>query len=107
MLANARAVMWELDAGTGEELTAERIAAIKCPVTCLVGDLTPKPILNATDRLLDMLPQASRTTIEGAAHAIHFDRPAEFVQAVQRAAAETRHITPPVATNHPTPPRSF
>jgi pimeloyl-ACP methyl ester carboxylesterase len=87
MLANARAVMWELDAGTGEELTAERIAAIKCPVTCLVGDLTPKPILNATDRLLDMLPQASRTTIEGAAHAIHFDRPAEFVQAVQHAAA--------------------
>jgi pimeloyl-ACP methyl ester carboxylesterase len=85
--------MCELDGGTGEQLTAERIAAIRCPATCLVGDLTPKPLLNATDRLLDMLPQASRTTIEGAAHAIHFDRPAEFVQAVRRAAAETRHVT--------------
>jgi pimeloyl-ACP methyl ester carboxylesterase len=89
MLSNAPAVMADLDAGTGEELTAERIAAISCPATCLVGDLTPKPLWNATDRLLDMLPQASRTTIEGAAHAIHFDRPGEFVQAVQRAAAET------------------
>jgi hypothetical protein len=53
-----------------------------------------------------MLPQASRTTIEGAAHAIHFDRPAEFVQAVQRAAAETRHITPPAEMNHSTSARS-
>jgi pimeloyl-ACP methyl ester carboxylesterase len=106
MLANARAVMADLDAGTGEELTADRIAAIKCPATCLVGDLSPKPLLNATDRLLDMLPQASQATIEGAAHAIHFDRPAEFVHAVQRAAAETRQITPPAGMNHSTSARS-
>jgi pimeloyl-ACP methyl ester carboxylesterase len=87
LLANALAVMGELDAGTGEEMTRERIAAIRCPVRCLVGDLTPKPIVKATDRLLEMLPQATCVTIEGAAHAIHLDQPGPFVEAVQRAAA--------------------
>jgi pimeloyl-ACP methyl ester carboxylesterase len=87
MLDNAPALMGELDAGTGEELTSECIGTIKCPVTCLVGELTPPAIVKATDRLSAMLPQASRTTIAGAAHAIHFDRPVEFVGAVQRAAA--------------------
>jgi pimeloyl-ACP methyl ester carboxylesterase len=86
MLANAPALMGELDAGTGEELTNERIATIEGPVTCLVGDLTPPAFAKATDRLVRILPQATVTTIDGAGHAIHFDRPAEFVEAVQRAA---------------------
>jgi pimeloyl-ACP methyl ester carboxylesterase len=90
LLDNAAATMAELDAGTGEHLARDQIASITCPVTCLVGDLTPKAIVKATSRIDQMLPQATVKEINGAAHAIHFDRPAEFVEAVRDGADPER-----------------
>jgi pimeloyl-ACP methyl ester carboxylesterase len=88
LLDNAAATMAELDAG--EHLTPEQIASVTCPVTCLVGDLTPKAIVKATGRVAEILPQATVKEISGAAHAIHFDRPAEFVEAVRDGADPER-----------------
>ncbi|MHB8691495.1 MAG: alpha/beta fold hydrolase [Solirubrobacteraceae bacterium] len=90
LLDNAAATMAELDAGTGEHLTREQIASITCPVTCLVSDLTPEAFTKATSRIADILPEATVKEISGAGHAIHFDRPTEFIEAVREAARDER-----------------
>jgi len=75
----------ELQAGTGEELTADHLRRITCPVTCLVGELTPQVVVDGTDRLVRFLPHARITRITGAAHAMHIDQPDQFVDAVRSA----------------------
>lgn len=85
ILANAATLLPELHAGTGEELTADHLQRITCPVTCLVGDLTPQLLVDATERLVRLLPQARITRIAGAAHAMHLDQPDQFVDAVRSA----------------------
>jgi pimeloyl-ACP methyl ester carboxylesterase len=86
LLANAEALMPELQAGPVEELTAEQVQGIRCPVTCIVGELTPEVIVAATDRLVRLLPQARIIRIADAAHGIHIDQPERFVEAVRSAA---------------------
>jgi pimeloyl-ACP methyl ester carboxylesterase len=85
MRASAPATLAELDAGTGEHLTATAIGGIRCPVTCLLGDLSDPALVAATRRLVPMLPQAVVVPIPGAGHAVHFDRPVEFAAAVRSA----------------------
>ena len=85
MLANAATLMSELQAGTGEELTVDQLQRITCPVTCLVGELTPQVLVDGTDRLVGFLPQARIVQIAGAAHVMHIDQPDRFVEAVESA----------------------
>jgi pimeloyl-ACP methyl ester carboxylesterase len=85
MRASAAATLAELDAGTGEHLTAAAIGGIRCPVTFLLGELSDPVFAAATRRLVPMLPQAAVVTIEGAGHALHVDRPVEFAAAVRSA----------------------
>jgi 3-oxoadipate enol-lactonase len=85
LLANAETMLAEMQSGSGEELTSERLAKIICPVTCLVGGLTPDSLVACTDRLLRFLPNARVIRIADAAHAIHFDQPERFVDAVRSA----------------------
>jgi len=82
MLDTAGATMGDLDAGTGEHITMEQVAALPCPVTCLLGDLTVPAFANATRRIVKAHPAATLVMIRGAGHAIPFDRPQEFVSAV-------------------------
>lgn len=84
---NGPATMAELDAGTGEYLTREQLASITCPVTCLVGGLSDPVFAAATRRIAAMVTQAAVIDIPGASHALHFDRPTEFVTAIRTAAA--------------------
>jgi pimeloyl-ACP methyl ester carboxylesterase len=85
MLANAGTLLSELQAGTVEELTTEQLPGVTCPVTCLVGELTPEWIIAGTDRLVRFLSHARIIRIAGAAHAMHFDQPERFVDAVRSA----------------------
>jgi pimeloyl-ACP methyl ester carboxylesterase len=85
MLANAATMLTELQAGTGEELTVDQLRRITCPVTCLVGDLTPQVIVDGTDRLVRLIHHAHVTRITGAAHAMHIDQPDRFVDTVRSA----------------------
>jgi pimeloyl-ACP methyl ester carboxylesterase len=87
LLDNVGTLLPELQAGGGEELTPERLQRISCPITCIVGDLTPEVILSGTDRLARILPRTRIARIDGAAHAIHFDQPQRFVDAVRSAVA--------------------
>jgi pimeloyl-ACP methyl ester carboxylesterase len=64
----------------------EQVAAIKVPVTCLLGDLTAPAIANATRRIVAAHKGARLVMIPGAGHAVAFDRPREFVAAVLEAA---------------------
>jgi pimeloyl-ACP methyl ester carboxylesterase len=86
MRESAAATLAELDAGTGEHLTATAIASIRCPVTCLVGELSDPVFPAATRRLAAMLPPAMVIAIPGAGHALHVDRPDEYIAAVRAAA---------------------
>lgn len=86
MLANAATLLPELQAGTGEELTAGELERVRCPVTCLLGELTPSAIADGTGRLARVLPQARVVRIAEAAHAVHIDQPDRFVKAIRRAA---------------------
>ena len=86
MLATAPATLGDLDGGTGEYLSMEQIASIACPATCVLGTLTAPAIANATHRIMKVLPNARLVQIEGASHAVHFDQPQKFVEAVLAAA---------------------
>ena len=87
MLDTADATLGDLDAGTLEHVSMRQVAALRPRVTCLLGDLTPPAIANATHRIVKALPAARLVTIEGAGHAIPFDRPREFARAVLAATA--------------------
>lgn len=87
---NGASTMAELDAGTGEYLSPQQIAAIACPVTCLTGSLSDPVFPAATRRITTLLPHASTVTVAGAGHALHFDRPDALVDAVQSATVRHR-----------------
>jgi pimeloyl-ACP methyl ester carboxylesterase len=86
MLATADATMGDLDGGTGEHISMAQVAAIPCPVTCLLGTLSAPAIANATHRIIKALPGAKLVLVEGAGHALPYDQPQAFVDAVLAAA---------------------
>jgi len=88
MLANAATLAPEVQA-LGEELTVAQLRAITCPVTCLLGELSHEAFVTSTDRLLQAISHARVILVPGAAHAMHIDQPARFVDAVRSAAACT------------------
>lgn len=79
---NAAATVAELDAGTGEYLSPKQIGSISCPVTCLTGQLSDPVFTAATRRLMATLPHARSVTVPRAGHALHFDCPEVFVEAI-------------------------
>ena len=87
MLDSAEAVCAETDHLRQPYPTRDGVASIACPVTLLQGSLS-QPVFEKVNRYLRRrLPRARLVEIEGAAHAIHFDRPVEFREAVLAAAA--------------------
>jgi len=58
------------------------VASITCPVTWLEGTLSQPTFHDARKRVCRLIPHTRLVIIEGASHAIHFDRPIEFAQAV-------------------------
>jgi pimeloyl-ACP methyl ester carboxylesterase len=84
-LANAAAIMADLDAGTGEELTRQRLAGIHCPVTCLVAGDTQPRMAARTLRIPRLIAHARVERIEGAGHASFRDQPQRFAHVVLQA----------------------
>jgi pimeloyl-ACP methyl ester carboxylesterase len=91
--ANARGILADLGAGTGEEVTRERLGQLTVPVSCLVGSETPERMTAYTRRIPEHVPQATLETIDGAGHAMFLERPEQFAQvvlaAVEHAAGAT------------------
>jgi pimeloyl-ACP methyl ester carboxylesterase len=92
MLDTAEATLGDLDAGTGEHISLDQVAAIPVPIFCLQGELSPSAFANATRRLIAAHPGARLTVFPGAGHALSFDRPVEFVRAVLEAAAARQGV---------------
>jgi pimeloyl-ACP methyl ester carboxylesterase len=85
VLANADSLLAELKAGTGEELTADRLAAIRCPVTNIVGGRSAPFLIEASRRLEQSLPAMRVLRAPDGNHVLVLERPSEFVQLLNRA----------------------
>lgn len=82
MLGNARALMADLDAGTGEYLSERDVQGVTCPVLLLYGSEGPSILRRPIKRLARLLPNAEARQVRGAGHLMHFDKPVGFVDAV-------------------------
>jgi pimeloyl-ACP methyl ester carboxylesterase len=80
ILANTEAFFAELRAGTGEELTDERLRTIGCPVTAIVGGRSAPFLGAASARLEKRLPQMRVLRAPGGNHMMPLEKPAEFVR---------------------------
>lgn len=86
---DTQALLIELSAGTGEELSVATLqSGISIPVTLLSGELSPQMFISATQRLQGIFPEASTVVIPGANHLAQFDEPQAFVKAVFDACAQ-------------------
>jgi pimeloyl-ACP methyl ester carboxylesterase len=83
MLANARAIVTELGAGTGEHLDRDRLAAIRAPVTLLVGTESDRVFGAAARRLASWIERSELREVEGAGHLLQRDRPDAVADAVR------------------------
>jgi pimeloyl-ACP methyl ester carboxylesterase len=86
LLANSAAIMRELDSGTGEHIKREELAAISCPVTCLIGGITLPDYGRAAQRIAEALPALEIVTVPGAGHVLPATHPDAVVDAVRRVA---------------------
>jgi len=87
LIANAPAVMRELDSGTGEHVKEGDIARIGCPVMCLVGSITLPDYARAAERIAKARPATRIVTVEGAGHVMPMSHPQAVVDAVREVAA--------------------
>lgn len=83
LLEDARAVIAELEAGTGEELDDVVLARVRCPVSLLTSTRSRDELTAPSKRLARTFPAARGTTIEGD-HLAIVDRPDAFAEAVRR-----------------------
>jgi pimeloyl-ACP methyl ester carboxylesterase len=82
ILANAEMLIHELKTGTGEELTAQRLQQLQCPISAIVGDDTGAVFSAATDRLSKILPQMPIRRVPGAGHLVVMTHPKDFARLV-------------------------
>ncbi len=87
LLANAPAVMRELDSGTGEHVKDADIARIGCPLVCLVGSITLPDYARAAERIARARPATRVVTVEGAGHVMPISHSQAVVGAVREVAA--------------------
>lgn len=83
MLRNARAIVAELRAGTGEHLDRRRIGALAVPMVVMTGSESDPVFGACARRLVDSVPGAELVEVPGAGHLIQRDDPAALVAAVR------------------------
>lgn len=89
ILGSAEAILAEIGAGTGEELTPARLAMLRCPTTLLLGERSSPLFARLGRKLLAALPALRTATVPGAGHLMMIEAPAAFAAAVD--AAGTAH----------------
>lgn len=89
MLASAASTVAETDHLRHPYPSRRALAAISCPVTLLQGSRSEQTFAKVNRYVRRLLPNAELIEIEGTAHAVHFDRPAEFREAVLGAASRS------------------
>jgi pimeloyl-ACP methyl ester carboxylesterase len=85
MLLRADAIVAEIRAGTGEELTPARLGTIRCPTTLLLGERSPPLYARLGRRLGGALPSLRTMTVAGGGHLMMVEAPQAFANAVDTA----------------------
>ncbi len=80
MLANTAVLFAELDAGTGEELTDEDVAALRCPTALMIGGKSAPFLAAAAERLFERAPAITPLRVADASHVFLRDQPQRFVE---------------------------
>ncbi len=86
MLANAHAILADIDGGTGEHVKRRDLAAIVFPVVVLTGDRSDRTFARAARRIKGALPRVEHRVIAGAGHILQLDAPEEVAAAVEELA---------------------
>jgi pimeloyl-ACP methyl ester carboxylesterase len=86
MLANASATLHEMDQMIRPYPTRAAIRSIACPVTVIEGDLSDPAFATSDEFVMDLLPQARKVPLPGAAHMLHVDQPESWIEIVTHAA---------------------
>lgn len=94
-LGHADDVIAELDAGTGEALTPERLRAIKCPATLVLGGRSIPVFAQQGKKLAACMPQLRTVTIEAVCHLMMLEDPRAVAEAI--IAADTAPPSSPAA----------
>lgn len=84
MLVNAKTIVAELEAGTGEELEVGAIAAIRCPVGVIVGGLSQPFLQAAALRVQAALPATTVVRIADGDHLLNLTSPEELARAIRQ-----------------------
>jgi pimeloyl-ACP methyl ester carboxylesterase len=87
LLANAMTIVAELEAGTGEELSVDAIAGIRCPVGLIIGGLSAPFMQAAAARVATALPATTVVRIPDGDHLLNVSRPDELVRAIRECLA--------------------
>ncbi len=82
---NGRSVVADLRATLGGHPRAQDLAKITAPVVCTYGSRSRSYMRSITRWLAQAIPTASVREIDGAAHAVPFDAPGNFVQVIVEA----------------------
>jgi pimeloyl-ACP methyl ester carboxylesterase len=80
--ANAEASWRDMDDGDGGHVPRERVASLKIPVRCLLGDSTQAYFRRCTYALTQLAPAGSLVTVAEANHALVLQRPRELAAAI-------------------------
>jgi len=81
---DAQAALAEIDAGTGEYLTAAAIRSLAVPVMGVTGERTSPMLRSSMRRLAAHLPSMTIRKL-GGGHALHLDDPAGFTKTIASA----------------------
>jgi pimeloyl-ACP methyl ester carboxylesterase len=81
---NGRSVLADLKSTMGSYPRAKDLATITAPVVCTYGSRSRSYMRAITRALARAIPTATVREIDGAAHAVAFDAPGEFVQVIAR-----------------------
>jgi pimeloyl-ACP methyl ester carboxylesterase len=85
---NATALLEESRAPDPPSLARERLSSVKCPVTCVTGDLSQRWFHKTTRAVEEVIPQTRTRTISGSNHAFTFHKPVEIAAVIHEAATE-------------------
>lgn len=88
-LADARAVIAELKAGTGEELSLADLAAIRCPVGLIAGARSARFLAAAVDRCAEIFPKARVIRVPNGDHVMSIRQPERLAKAIADLVADS------------------
>lgn len=91
MLANAAAILRELDTGTSErELGGGTLSGVRCPVRWLYGDRSARNFEEAARRAQSHVAQVTLVRVARAGYVMQYDRPDAVAEAVRHVAKAAR-----------------